>query len=151
MAVKINKNLVYDIASGIVEAQGLRLIEVEVKTAGDKVTLALIIDKKNGVNIDDCERISKLVDPALDEVAEIAGTYDYFTVSSAGLDRPFKTTEDFSTHIGEKIEVRLYSAVNKKKNITALLIEANDEFIILSNNIKILRSNIQKANIAIEF
>lgn len=151
MPDKINKNLVFEIADNLIKNEGIKLVEVELKKNGDKMILGLIIDKKGGVKIEDCERISKIVDPVLDETEGVAGRYDYFTVSSAGIDRPFKTTEDFVLHTGEKIEVKLYSAVDGKKNITAVLQEANDEFIILEDDMKILRSNIQKANIAIEF
>ena len=151
MAGRIDKNLVYQKASSIVEAEGCKLIEVEVKNNGGKIILGLVIDKSGGVKIEDCEKISQIVDPILDEAEGVAGKYDFFTVSSAGLDRPFKTTEDFKTHVGEKIEVKLYSAVNKTKFITAELKEADDEYILLGDDIKILRSNIQKANIAIEF
>ena len=151
MSDGINKNFVYEKVYNLVENEGLILVDVEIKKSGDKTTLSLIIDKKGGVDIKDCEKISKIVDPFLDETDEIAGEYDYFTVSSAGLDRPFETTQDFLTHIGEKIEVKLYSSLNKKKFFTEILEEANDEFIVLNENIKILRNNIQKANIAIEF
>jgi len=151
MTGKVNKNLVFEKTSSIVESEGLKLIDVEVKNSGDKVVLGLIIDKRDGVKIEDCERISKLIDPILDETEGVAGNYDYFTVASAGIDRPFMTTDDFLTHIGEKIEVKLYASVNKKKNISAVLKDANEEFIVLNENIKISRHNIQKANIAIEF
>ncbi len=151
MPVKINKNLVFDKVSKLVENEGFTLVEVEIKVSGDKVTLGLIIDKNGGINIEDCEKVSKLVDPVLDETEGVSGEYDYFTVSSAGLDRPFKTTEDFLTHVGEKIELKLYSVVNNKKTFCEILKEANEEFIVLNENIKILRNNIQKANIAIEF
>ena len=71
--------------------------------------MTIIIDKSGGVNIDDCEKVTKLIDPVLDETEEIMGKYDYLNVSSAGIDRPFKTTEDFRAHIDEKIEVKIYS------------------------------------------
>ena len=151
MSDKINKNLVFEIAENLIKDEGVKLIEAEVKKSGDKVILGLIIDKKGGVKIEDCERISKIVDPILDKTEDIAGKYDYFTVSSAGIDRPFNSTEDFLLHVGEKIEVKLYAAVDNKKNFTAVLVDANDEFIVMKEDMKILRSNIQKANIAIEF
>ena len=155
MSAKINTELVIGKITNLIENEGMRLLEVEVKKSGDKIILGLIIDKKGGVSIDDCEKISLLVDPVLDETEGVAGTYDFLNVSSAGLDRPFKTTEDFIAHIGEKIEVKLYSAVDKQKMITAILEEADEEKISLrkadNQTIEILTSNIQKANIAIEF
>ncbi len=154
MSGKLDKNLVHSIASELVEKEGYKLLEVEVKKSGDKIILGLIIDKNGGVAIEDCEKISQIVDPVLDEMEKIAGKYDFFTVSSAGLDRPFKTTEDFKIHIGEKIELKLYAAIEKEKFITALLKDVDDEKIVVdyrNKKIEINRSNIQKANIAIEF
>lgn len=154
MPEKLDKEKVFNVAEALVEEADCELVDVEVKKSSDKIVLELIIDKHNGVTIDDCEAVSRLVDPELDKHDDIAGKYDYFNVSSAGIDRPFKTTKDFAKHIGEKIEVKLYSGVEKKKFLQLPLIAATDEYIILNyknKNIKILRSNISKANIAIEF
>lgn len=154
MPEKLDKDIVFKAAEALVIEVGCELVDVEIKKSSDKVVLGLIIDKKDGVTIEDCEAVTKLVDPQLDKQKDIAGKYDYFTVSSAGIDRPFKTTQDYINHIGEKIEVKLYSAVEKKKFFQLLLREANDEYIVLqykNKSLKILRSNITKANIAIEF
>ncbi len=154
MSSKLNKDLVFNIASKLIEENGFKLLEVELKKSGDKLILGLVIDNNGGVSIEDCEQVSTIVDPVLDETEGIAGNYDFFTVSSAGLDRPFKSTEDFTLHLGEKVELKLYSAIEKKKFITALLKQADDEKISIvykNKNIEIKRSNIQKANIAIEF
>ena len=151
MSLKLDKSLVIKTAAPLVMEEGMRLLDAKVANNGGKIILELIIDKKGGVNIQDCEKISKIVDPVLDELEGVSGKYDYFTVSSAGIDRAFESTDDYLTHIGEKIEVKLYSAVDKKKMISDVLMSADDEFIVLGDKTKILRSNIQKANIAIEF
>ena len=154
MAEKLNKNVVFDTVQKVIDNTDCILIDVNIKKSADKIILELIIDKNGGVKIEDCEIVSKLVDPILDENTDIAEKYDFLTVSSAGIDRPFKQTSDFTNHIGEKIEVKLYAAIGKQKFIQDVLLEANDDYIVLSGikeNLKILRSNIQKVNIAIEF
>ena len=150
----ISKDLIYDLTEKLIKQAGCILIEVEVKKSADKIILGLIIDKKNGVVFKDCEIVTKLVEPILNESENIKGRYDFFSVSSAGIDRPFKTTQDYINHIDKKIEVKLYSAVENKKLFKQKLLKANDDYIVLEykkNNIKIKKSNIIKANIAIEF
>ena len=111
---------VAEFARPIVEAQGCQLWDVEYVREGSDYFLRLYIDKDGGVDIDDCEAISRAVDPILDEKDPIAGPY-HFEVCSAGLERALKRPSDFQRFLGSPITVKLYRPRNGLKEIPCVL------------------------------
>ena len=108
-----------------VEGLGFELCDVEfVKEYGDWV-LTLYIDKPGGVTIDDCELVSRTVDPILDEADPIEQQY-YLSVSSLGLDRPLKKDADYQRNLGKRIEVKLFAPQNGKKEWTGELVRYDE-------------------------
>ena len=105
---------------------GFELDEVEYIKEYGSMVLTLYIDSPNGVTLDDCERVSRAVEPVLDENDPIEEAY-YLSVSSIGLDRPIKKDKDFQRNIGNKLQVKLYAPVNKKKERTGTLKGFDDE------------------------
>ena len=87
--------------------------------------LRLYIDKEDGVSINDCEAVSRGVDPLLDEADPIQDPYT-FEVSSAGADRPLKKPEHFEAFMGAEVDVKFYKAVNGQKNCTGILAGYDD-------------------------
>ena len=81
-------------AEPIVKEHGCELWDVEYVREGSEYFLRLYIDKDGGVDINDCEAISRAVDPILDEKDPIPGSY-HFEVCSAGLERVLKRPSDF--------------------------------------------------------
>lgn len=109
---------------------GFELCDVEfIKEYGDWV-LTLYIDKEGGVNIDDCERVSRAVDPLLDEADPIEQAY-MLSVSSLGLDRPLKKDADFARNIGKRIEIKLFAPKNGKKEFTGELVNFDENNIVV--------------------
>ena len=93
-----------------VEKLGFVLWDVEFqKEYGDWV-LTFYIDKEGGVTIEDCETVSRALEPVLDEADPIEQAYT-LSVSSLGLDRPLKLAKDFERNLGKSIEVKLYSGL----------------------------------------
>ena len=78
-------------------------------------SLTLIIDSKNGVDLDLLEKVHRAIDDPLDELDPTVGAGYTLNCSSPGLDRPFKTEGDFMRHLGEQIEVHLYAPMDGKK------------------------------------
>lgn len=107
-------------AQPIVEANGCRLWDVEYVREGSERFLRLYIDKDGGVDIDDCERIHRAVDPVLDEKDPIAESY-HFEVCSAGLERALKRPGDFEQFMGNPIMVKLYRPRNGLKELPGVL------------------------------
>ncbi|MEG1547190.1 MAG: ribosome maturation factor RimP [Clostridia bacterium] len=116
-----------------IQAMGYELDEVEfVKEQGSWV-LTIYIDSQNGVTIDDCEKVSRAVDPMLDEADPIEQPY-YLSVSSIGIDRPLKKDKDFERNMGKKMTVKLYAPTDGKKELFGTLVSyAADAFEIEEN------------------
>ena len=112
--------LVAEFARPIVEAHGCELWDVEYVREGSDYFLRLYLDKEGGVNIDDCEAVSRAVDPILDEKDPIPGSY-HFEVCSAGLERVLKRPSDFQRFLGSPITVKLYRPRNGLKEIPCVL------------------------------
>lgn len=113
-------DLVREIAEPIVQAQGCSLWDVEYVKEGGEWFLRIIIDRENGVSIDDCEAVSRAVDPVLDEQDPIPTSY-ILEVSSAGLERELKQPEHFLRYIGSPITVRLFAPRNGVREFTGIL------------------------------
>ena len=82
--------------------------------------LRVFIDKEGGVSIDDCERISRRLDPLLDEADPVPDSY-VFEVGSAGAERELKRPGDFEQFMGSDVRVRLYQPVDGSKEHDGVL------------------------------
>ena len=111
---------VTQMALPVVEAHGCTLWDVEYVREGSEYFLRLYLDKEGGVDINDCEAISRAMDPILDEEDPIPESY-HFEVCSAGLERPLKRPSDFERFMGEPIMVKLYRPRNGLKEIPGIL------------------------------
>ncbi|MBQ6312791.1 MAG: ribosome maturation factor RimP [Lachnospiraceae bacterium] len=105
--------------------EGVELVDVEFVREGKVQCLRVLIDKRGGVTIDECEAVSRRIDPILEEAGLMADV-DTFEVSSPGLDRPLKKPADFVRHMGEKVDVGLYKAIDGDKTITGTLTDYDD-------------------------
>ena len=107
-------------AQPIVESFGCQLWDVEYVREGSERFLRVYIDKDGGIDIDDCEKIHRALDPVLDEKDPIAESY-YFEVCSAGLERALKRPADFEKFMGSPITVKLYRPRNGLKEVPGIL------------------------------
>lgn len=114
------------LARPIVEGLGFTLEDVEYQKEQGNWVLTLYIDREGGVTIDDCETVSRAVDPALDEADPIKESY-YLSVSSLGLDRPLKKPRDFERNMGKELEIKLYAPVDGKKEYRGVLLSYDDD------------------------
>ena len=113
-----------------IEVLGFELCDVEfIKEYGDWV-LTLYIDKEGGVNIDDCERVSRAVDPLLDAADPIEQAY-MLSVSSRGIDRPLKKDADYARNIGKRIELKLFAPKDGKKEFTGELVSFDESSVVV--------------------
>ena len=118
-------DIVAKIAQPVVEAHGCSLWDVEYVREGDQRFLRLYLDKEGGVDITDCEAISRAVDPLLDEADPIPDSY-HFEVCSAGLERALKRPSDFERFMGSAITVKLYRPRNGLKESPCVLTGYDD-------------------------
>ena len=112
--------LVAGLAAPIAEENGCSTWDVEYVREAGQWFLRVYIDKEGGVSIDDCEAVSRPLSDALDQADPIEGSY-VLEVSSAGADRPLKKAEHFEKFLGAEVEVRLYRAMEGRKDHVGVL------------------------------
>ena len=113
-------------AAPLCQAHGVYIYEVEYKKEGSDYFLRLYIDKDGGVNIEDCENVSRAINPLLDETDFIKDAY-IFEVSSPGIDRLLTRPWHYEKVIGEDVTVKLFAPIDSKKELTGTLISCDEE------------------------
>ena len=108
------------LAADAVAAQGCELWDVEYVREAGSWYLRLYIDKTEGVDITDCEAISRKVSDLLDEADPIPASYT-FEVCSAGIERPLKRPSDFEKFMGADIQLKTYSPRGGRKEFPGVL------------------------------
>lgn len=127
---KPQKNIagqVKELALPIAQEQGVSLWDVEYVKEGTEMILRIIIDKPEGISIDDCEKFHRAIDPILDEADLIENSYRLET-SSPGVERVLKTDAHIDACIGWDVEVKLFAPLdNGQKSISGVLLGQNEE------------------------
>ena len=108
-----------------VTALGYDIWDITYSKVGADYHLEITIDSEAGINIEDCEKVHRAIDPILDEVDPIESFY-YLDVSSPGIERELRTAEHISRSIGEKVEAKLYTAKDGKRSILGILTAFED-------------------------
>ena len=108
------------LAEPVVADRGCELWDVEYVREAGSWYLRVFIDKEGGVGIDDCERISRRLDPILDEADPIPDSY-VFAVGSAGAERELKRPRDFEQFMGAQVELKTYRSVDGSKSFVGTL------------------------------
>ena len=129
---------VFELARPVVEDEGCSLWDVEYLREAGTWYLRIYIDKEGGVSIDDCERISRRLDPILDEADPIPESY-VFEVGSAGADRELKRPSDFAQFMSAEIEVKLYKPLDGSKSFVGKLIGYEEGTVVMDWRGKELR------------
>ena len=154
--MKSSKGIVSEVLAlcePIAKELGYVIWDVEYEKLGAEYHLTVTIDKDGGVDIDDCEKMSRAIDPVLDEADPIQDEY-HLDVSSPGIERVIKTDFHLSRCMGERVLVKLYAPIDGQKAIVAQLDAFDDDSITLSadgEQISIPRKSIAKMNIYFEF
>lgn len=125
------EKIVMDLALPVVEEAGLELWDVEYVTEGGQRYLRLYLDGPDGVDLEACERVSRAMDPILDEEDPVPDSY-IFEVGSAGCERQLKRPSDFERFLGSHVEVKLYSAVDGAKQWVGTLVGYEDGDVIVN-------------------
>lgn len=109
----------------IVTDLGYVLWHLETVGGGKNSTLRLYIDAAEGIDLDDCEKVSHEVSAALD-VDDDSSTGYTLEVSSPGLDRPLVTAEHFRQFIGEWARVRMFAPVDGHRKFLGVIENVTD-------------------------
>jgi ribosome maturation factor RimP len=138
-----------NIIAPAVEGLGYEFVGLEYKPSSHQSMLRIFIDHENGINVDDCARVSRQVSAVMDVEDPIKNEYT-LEVSSPGLDRPLFTVEHYQRFKGEKIKCKLRMPFNGRRNFTGKLLEADERTITLSiddESVELYIDDIEKAHI----
>lgn len=133
----------------IVESCGVHVYDTEVATEFDKRIFRLYITSKEGINLDKCAEVSRILSPIFDVEPPLEGEYT-FEVSSPGIERKLTKPEHFTASLGEKIKVKLK---DKEKFIGILESFENDLVSVrVENELKVIPiDTIEKARTYFEW
>ncbi len=153
MKVK-SHNEILEFCRKIGEQVGVTVCDVEFKQ-GKSPALTIFIDKDGGIDLDTCELYHNAVNEPIDEFDPTFGQPYTLNVSSRGIDWAFKTDEDYLSHIGQRVEVKLYSSIKGKKFYDGELLSYDGKAVTLKVDAKttftIELKNIVKMNEYIDF
>lgn len=127
------KDTVREAIEPTVTELGYRIWDVTYSKIGADYHLEITIDSDEGINIEDCERVHRAIDPILDEKDPIEDFY-YLEVSSPGIERELRTDEHISYSIGARVEAKLFSQKNGRKSYTGTLLEFDGVTVTILDN-----------------
>jgi len=139
MSRKGIESIISEIAAPVVSRHLFELVDVEFVKEGVNWYLRVYIDKPGGITIEDCQIVSEELSKKIDALDPIKQSY-FLEVSSPGLERPLKTEKDFKRNKGETVMVKLYEAIDGKKEFKGKLEGLADEIItIIKDNNEVMR------------
>ena len=113
-----------------IERLGCELTDLEVRLSGQGGLLRLTIDKPDGIDLDDCEKVSHAVSALLDVEDPVPGNYN-LEVSSPGLDRKLTKVEHFQRFEGETLKVTMRFPIEGRRRFRGTLVSSDDENIVV--------------------
>jgi ribosome maturation factor RimP len=114
----------------IEDSLGYDLYDVIYAKEGKDYYLRIVIDKENGIDLIDCEKVNDAINDILDEKDIIKDQY-FLEVSSPGLERTLRKEKHFKENLGEKVVLKLFRPLNKKKEYTGILKDYENNIIII--------------------
>lgn len=124
-------DLLHDLVAPIVSSLGCDLWGVDYLSHGKQTLVRIYIDKADGIDVDDCARISRQLSSVLDVEDPIMGEYT-LEVSSPGMDRPLFTLEQFGLYVGEQLKIRLRAPYEGRKNFSGVMTGIEEEDIVIA-------------------
>ena len=143
---------VRDFAQSLLPAMGLELFDVQFRREGHGWVLRLVVDKAEGVTLDDCSQVSRETSDFLD-VEDIIDHPYHLEVSSPGLERPLRTVEECRRHLGKKARIKLKEKVDSRRVIIGELVTVEEnELAVLTDEGETHRlewGNVEKARLTL--
>lgn len=131
------KDQLIELLEAPIRALGYELVDLEVRTGGQGL-LRIYIDQEEGINLDDCESVSRQLSALLDVEDPMRGRY-VLEVSSPGLDRPLRTPEHFQRYCDHVVRVKLNQSLDGQRNFKGRLLGVEDRDIVVEVDKQIFR------------
>jgi len=146
--------IVTELAAPVAEENGCRLWDVEYVREAGQWYLRVYLDKDGGVDILDCEAVSRRLSDLLDEADPIEGSY-MFEVSSAGAERQLKRPSDFEQFLGSPVLVKTYKNRDGRKEFAGTLAGYENGDVLLdmggAEPVRFEKSEVAMVRLRIEF
>ena len=104
---------------------GYDVWDITYAKVGADYHLEITIDSEGGINIEDCEKVHRAIDPILDEIDPIEGFY-YLDVSSPGVERELRTEEHIAKSVGQRVRAKLFAAKDGSRTVQGELSSFED-------------------------
>ena len=137
----------------IAQKHDVSIYDVEYVKEGSDFYLRAFIDKPEGVNINDCENVSRELSDVLDKEDFIADSY-ILEVSSPGLGRTLKKDRHFTNSIGQDVEMKLFKPLDGCKEFEGKLLRFDENAVVIGMGDKeqtFLRNDIAIIRLALDF
>lgn len=135
------------------------LVDIEYKKQGGDYVLSILVDKPDGITVEDTADLTDIVSPLLDTIKPDPFPEQYFLeISSPGLERPLKDKESLAAAVGKYINVSLYQAIDKVKIFEGDLLSFDGENLEIAymdktrqKTVMIPYKSVAKARLAVKF
>ena len=138
-----------EFAAPVARQLSLELWDVRFESEAGEKYLRFFIDKPDGVDIEDCERFHRAIDPVLDEHDPIDSAY-MLEVSSPGIERELRRPEHFEAFTGSEVTVKLFKGIDGRKKLRGVLLSADSENLTIDIDgapLTLTRSGISRVNL----
>ena len=136
----------------VLKELGLELVDIEYKREGKNWVLRIYIDKEGGITVNDCSQVSHQVGDLIDVDDLISNAYS-LEVSSPGLDRPLKKSQDFLKFKSRRIRLTTFAPLGNRRNFKGVILDFRDDTLFLQaedDAFEIQFNNIAKAKVVLE-
>ncbi len=113
-----------------VKSLGYELYDVQYIKEGKDYFLRVFIDKPDGIDLNDCEKVNDGINDILDEADYIKEQY-FLEVSSPGIERILRKDKHLEANIGKEVEVKLFKPIDKQKEYIGILKQFDEETLII--------------------
>lgn len=141
------------IAADAATENGVEFVHCEIVGAKRNMTVRVYIDKPDGVSVEDCAAVSRRMEEILDADDFIPAAY-LLEVSSPGLERELYSVADFKRFAGQKVKVKLATAIDGQKVFIGRIEETDGDDILLSDKthgeIRFPHGEVVKANLRVD-
>ena len=126
----ISKNKMREFLEPTIEDLGYELVWIEMANQDKHKILRIYIDAPGGIQVDDCETVSRQISVLLD-VEDPMNTEYFLEVSSPGLDRPLVKPDHFKQFLGDQARIIMHTHVLGRRKFTGQMVEADDNAVVV--------------------
>lgn len=123
--------------------KNITLVEVEYVKKNDGMHLIVYIEKEEGVTVEDCVEVSRMIDQPLEDLNPTNDAPYFLDISSYGLDKPLKYDWQFKKYQDKQVNVKLYAKLEGRKEFVAVLKQKIEDCVVVEVDNENLKINLK--------